>query len=201
MTSHQFTVVARQQDEQAANATPNQGDSAFPFLWISLRSIWPLTFTGAAVLNELLKLIKDAGSLHGRLVLVVGQDACVRSRVLADVSAQLNTTVLPLGIQLARRAAMLSRRQRPLQAGSLLRDVVDASFQTAPVAVLDRTEVLFDRSLRLDALDALKKLAHARTVVAAWPGELRNGRLLYAQASHPEHCDHAVAGCLVHQIT
>jgi hypothetical protein len=153
------------------------------------------------VLNELLKLIKDAGSLHGRLVLVVGQDARSRSHALAAAAVQLGTTALPLGIQLARRASLLSRRQRPLQAGSLLREVVEASFQTAPVAVLDRTEVLFDRSLKLDALDALKKLAHARTVVAAWPGELRNGRLLYAPASHPEHCDHAVGGYLVHEIT
>lgn len=153
------------------------------------------------MLDELLKLIKDAGSLHGRLVLVVGQDARARSEVLAGAAAQLRATVLPLGIQFAHRAASLARRQRPLQAGGLLRDVVDTAFPGAPVAVLDRTEVLFDRSLKLDALDALKRLAHSRTVVAAWPGELRNGRLLYAPASHPEHCDHAVGGYLVHEIT
>lgn len=152
------------------------------------------------MLNELLKLIKDAGSLHGRLVLVVGQDARTRSQALAAAAVQLGTTVLPIGIQLARRASMLSRRQRHLQAGSLLREVVDASLRAAPVAVLDRTELLFDSSLKLDVLVALKQLAHARTVVAAWPGELRNGRLLYAPASHPEHCDHAVAGFLVHEI-
>lgn len=153
------------------------------------------------MLDELLKLIKDAGSLHGRLVLVVGQDARSRSQALVSASAQLDVTVLPLGIQLAHRAAALARRQRPLQASSLLRDVVDAAFPGSPVAVLDRTEVLFDRSLKLDALDALKRLAHARTVVAAWPGELRNARLLYAPAGHPEHCDHAATGFLVHHLS
>lgn len=139
--------------------------------------------------------------MHGRLVLLVGGDAEQRSAVLANASAHHGAAVLPLGIELARRASAVARRQRPLQATSLLRDAVDATFTGSLVALLDRTEVLFDRTLKLDALDALKRLAHARTVVASWPGELRNGRLLYAPASHPEHCDHAATGFLVHHIS
>ncbi|MFN5156319.1 MAG: BREX-3 system P-loop-containing protein BrxF [Betaproteobacteria bacterium] len=153
------------------------------------------------MLDDLLRLVSDAGSLQSRLVLVLGGSYSSRSDLLAGAAVHLDGQVLPLGIHFARLIATVPRRQRPLQAGPLLRDVVDASFKSGPVAVLDRIEVLFDRSLRLDALDALKRLAHSRTVVAAWPGELRNGRLLYAPASHPEHCDHAVGGYLVHEIT
>lgn len=153
------------------------------------------------MLEPLLQLIKDAGSLQGRLVLLIGGDAEQRSNVLAAASAHMGTGVLPLGIDLARRASSVARRQRPLQAAAQLREVVDATFQDSLVAFLDRTEILFDRTLKLDALDALKRLAHARTVVASWPGELRNGRLLYAPAGHPEHCDHAAAGFLVHHLS
>lgn len=152
------------------------------------------------MLDDFLKLIKDASSLHGRSVLVVGGDAFRRSDVLASVSAKLGTQVLPLGVSLAHRASGLARPQRPLQAAGLLRDAVDAAYADSQIALLDRIEILFDRSLKLDALDSLKRLAHARTVVASWPGELRNGRLLYAPAGHPEHCDRAATGFLVHHI-
>jgi hypothetical protein len=51
-------------------------------------------------------------------------------------------------------------------------------------------ELLFDRSLQLDPLDLLKRHAHAKRVVAVWPGELqgdtRTGRLTYADMGHPE---------------
>lgn len=152
------------------------------------------------MLDDLLQLIKDAGSLQGRLALVVGGDAKRRSDVLANASVQLGVGVLPLGIDLARRLSVVAKRQRPHQAAGLLRDAVYAAFSGSAIAMLDRTEILFDRGLQLDALDALKRLARAKTVVASWPGELRNGRLLYAPTGHPEHCDHAATGFLVHQI-
>jgi hypothetical protein len=152
------------------------------------------------MLNDLLELVHDAGSLHSRLVLIVGGSASQRTALLSTASASLGVPVVPLGIDFARRAAALSTRQRSLQATSCLRATVDAAFAPTAPALLDRVEVLFDASLKLDALDALKRLSHARTVLAAWPGELRNGRLTYAPANHPEHCDHPVSGCLVHQL-
>ena len=153
------------------------------------------------MLDELLRLVTDAGSLQSRLVLVQGADARRRSEVLSRAAVHFGAVALPLGVDYARRMATVARRQRPLHAATLLRDAVDAGFAPSAPAILDRTEVLFDRSLQLDALDALKRLAHSRTVVASWPGELRDRRLIYAPANHPEHCDHPVAGFLVCQLT
>lgn len=152
------------------------------------------------MLDDLLRLVHDAGSLHSRLVLIVGGSAEQRSALLSTASASLGVPVVSLGIDFARRAAALPTRQRSLQATSCLRETVDAALAPSAPALLDRIEILFDASLKLDALDALKRLSHARTVLAAWPGELRNGRLTYAPANHPEHCDHPVSGCLVHQL-
>jgi hypothetical protein len=153
------------------------------------------------VLDELLRLVTDAGSLQSRLVLVLGGDDHQRRDLLARAAVHLGAQVLPLGVDYARRMAAVPRKQRPLQAASLLRDAVDAGFAPSAAAILDRTEVLFDRSLQLDALNALKRLAHSRTVVASWPGELRDRRLTYAPANHPEHCDHPVAGFLDYQLS
>ena len=153
------------------------------------------------MLNELLQLVTDAGSLQSRLVLVLGGSLPQRRDLLARAAVHFGAPVLPLGVEYARRMAAVTRKQRPLQAASLLRDAVDAKFSPSAPAILDRIEVLFDRSLQLDALDALKQLAHSRTVVVSWPGDLRDRRLTYAPANHPEHCDHPVAGFLVYQLS
>lgn len=153
------------------------------------------------MLDELLRLVTDAGSLQSRLVLVQGGDDHLRRDLLARVAMNFGTQVLLLGVDYARSMAAIPRKQRPLQAASVLRDAVDAAFTASAPAILDSTEVLFDRSLQLDALDALKRLAHSRTVVACWPGELRERRLIYAPANHPEHCDHPVAGFLLYQLS
>jgi hypothetical protein len=62
------------------------------------------------------------------------------------------------------------------------------------VLLLDNIEILFDCSLHLNPLDTLKRHAHARRVVAAWPGEFSDGRLTYAALGHPEHQDYGTAG-------
>jgi energy-coupling factor transporter ATP-binding protein EcfA2 len=60
------------------------------------------------------------------------------------------------------------------------------------------SKLLFEASLAINPLDLLKRLAHARRVVAAWPGEHRQGsgapRLTYAETSHPEHRDYSLDG-------
>ena len=43
-------------------------------------------------------------------------------------------------------------------------------------------------------------LAHAMTVVVAWPGNFKDGRLLYAKVGHPEHCDVALDGAIVLEL-
>ncbi|WP_367269963.1 BREX-3 system P-loop-containing protein BrxF [uncultured Pseudacidovorax sp.] len=164
-------------------------------------NVWPATVAEESVLGDFLKLIADAGSVRGRSVLLVGQSSWTRTTLLTRASGRLGLSVLPLGVEFSRRAALLTRRQRPLQAATLLQGIVDEAFSGSSIAVIDRLEVLFDRSLRLDALDAIKRLAHGRTVVAAWPGQYGNGRLRYAPAGHPEHCDHAAAGCLIHHLS
>lgn len=151
--------------------------------------------------EELLRLVKDAYSLQSRLVFVVGGNAQQRRVLLADVASRFDTQPAFLGIDYARRMAAMARRQRPIQASAILLETVDLRFSTSAPAVLDRIEVLFDSSLSLDVFSALRRLSHSRTVVASWPGELRDRRLTYAPRNHPEHCDHPVAGFLVYQLS
>jgi len=68
------------------------------------------------------------------------------------------------------------------------------------VVVLDNIEVMFDAELKINPFDTIKRLAHAMTVVVAWPGNFKDGRLLYAKVGHPEHCDVAEDGAIVLEL-
>jgi hypothetical protein len=46
----------------------------------------------------------------------------------------------------------------------------------------------------------LKRHAHARRVIAVWPGELREDRLSYATTGHPEHQDYGIDGLVPFEI-
>jgi hypothetical protein len=102
-----------------------------------------------------------------------------------------------LGLELGTRLAKLPNKQRRLQAGHLLREIAD-EHASGDLLLVDNIELLFDASLAINPLDLLKRLAHARRVVAAWPGEQREGstgaRLIYAETSHPEHRDDSLDG-------
>jgi hypothetical protein len=113
------------------------------------------------------------------------------------LAEQARVSVMNLGLELGTRLSKLPNKQRRLQAGNLLREIADehASGDLLPV---DNIELLFDASLAINPLYLLKRLAHAQRVVAAWPGEHRQGstgtRITYAETSHPEHRDYSLDG-------
>lgn len=130
---------------------------------------------------------RDAHARYYRLVLVVGPGGAGKTTALRTYSKAFTVPVshLSLGSSLPARLLPLSRRQRALQAQSLLESLVDET-GTDPV-FLDNLEILFDPALQQDVLRLLQGLSRNRTIVAAWPGEYRDGSLSYAEPGHPEH--------------
>jgi hypothetical protein len=53
--------------------------------------------------------------------------------------------------------------------------------------LLDNIEVLFDTMLKIDPLRLLENLSRSRTIIATWPGQLVDNRLVYAEPWHPEY--------------
>lgn len=112
-------------------------------------------------------------------------------------------TPLNVGAELGGRFAGMPQKQRRLQTTTILRELA-AQHASGELLLLDNIELLFDQSLQLDPLDLLKGHAHAKRVVAVWPGELqgdaRTGRLAYAGLGHPEHQDYSLAGVVTFEI-
>jgi chloramphenicol 3-O-phosphotransferase len=152
------------------------------------------------MLDRLNRLAEEATELHSRLVLVVGKPGSGKSNLLREFAVLRGSQVLNLGLKLAFRLVNLPKRQRALHAASALRDAVLAH-AAGDLVVADNLEILFDRSLQMDPLDALRRLSHGRTLVVAWPGALISGRLSYAPPEHPEHQDYPAAGLVLLQLS
>jgi hypothetical protein len=152
------------------------------------------------VIEKLERLVDEVGSLHSKLVILTEFSRMGKAKALLHALAKKkNVAPLNIGAELGRRLAGMPQRQRHLQTTTILRELVD-QHATGDLLLLDNIELLFDRSLQLDPLELLKRHAHAKRVVAVWPGELRGGRLTYAEMGHPEYQDYGVAGLVPFEI-
>lgn len=145
------------------------------------------------MLARLEQLATEIGALHSKLILLVGAPHSGKTALLAAFAGRVEASTLNVGSELGRRLAVIPQKQRHLQAGTELRELVDEHAK-GDLLLLDNIELLFDTTLQLNPLDLLKRHAHSRRVVAVWPGELRDGRLAYADMGHSEYRDYATDG-------
>lgn len=151
------------------------------------------------MLEQLQRLLTDAAQLNSKLILLAAGTTEEKAALLGALQESLRATPLHLGVSLAGALAELPQRERHLQTGNLLREIAQSHAPTGPL-LMEGVELLFDASLKANALDLLKRQSLARPVVAIWPGEWRNGRLTYAELGNPEYQDHAADGVIVFEI-
>ncbi len=154
---------------------------------------FPLS-TDAANLPALERLIGEVSDLQSKLILLVGNSG--KTRLLRALARRLNTAPLNVGVKLGGRLAATPVSNRSFSTSELLREITDDVGRDAPL-LLDNLEVLFEPSLKINPLNVVKLLAHSRQVIAAWPGEMRNDRLIYAGMGHPEYRDYTRDGVVV----
>lgn len=151
------------------------------------------------MLNKLKTRVDEIGALHSKLILLIGAPGSGKSRLLAELAVSTDTTIMKVGAELGRRLARLPQRQRALQANSVMRELADTHV-AGDLLLLDNIELLFDQSLRLNPFDLLKHHAKARRVVAVWPGDIKNERLIYAEMGHPEYQEYNLSGVVPFEL-
>ena len=145
------------------------------------------------MIEKLEQLVDDVTSLNSGLVLLIGPTKSGKTNLLAQLSERRYTPVLNVGAALGRQLLAIPSARRHLQAADLLKAMADETAHRS-LLLFDNIELLFDRTLQLSPLGLLKRHAHARRVIAVWPGELRANRLSYATTGHPEHQTYGIAG-------
>lgn len=151
------------------------------------------------MLEKLERLVSEIGELNNQLILLVSVGRGGKTRLLRQLGARLNIEPLNVSLELGRRLAVTPNNKRGLSAGQLLREIADKHRTEEPL-LLDNMELLFEPSLQINPLDLVRRLAHSRRVVAVWPGELRNDRLVYADMSHSEYRDYSSDGVVMLEI-
>ena len=159
----------------------------------------PPGFTPAA-LERLELLVNDIQAVQSKLILLIGLPGAGKTALLRGLAARRGVGILTIGAVLGALLAPLPVKQRGLEANHLLRNLAD-KYASGEVLLLDNLELLFDQTLRLDPLDLLKRHAHARRIVAVWPGDLRQDRLTHAVLGHPEYKEYGLEGYVPFALT
>lgn len=151
------------------------------------------------MIDDLERKIADTASLNSKLILLIGPPRSGKTALLSQLSDRINVQVLNVGLALGRDLLALPRTRRHLQVSELFKSVADTAV-SHDLLLVDNIELLFDRTLRVAALDLLRSQARVRPVVAVWPGELRENRLSYAVSGHPEQQDHSPDGAILFRV-
>ena len=151
------------------------------------------------MLARLERLIDEIGDINSKLILLVGPRRSGKTQLLRQLGAKLNIEPLNVGLELGRRLAATPINKRGFSTGELLREIADRERTKDPL-LLDNLELLFEPGLQVDPLGLVRQLAHAKRVVAVWPGELRGDRLIYAAMGHPEYRDYHRGGVVILEI-
>jgi hypothetical protein len=145
-------------------------------------------------LRERVAAVRDHGAYH-RLVLLVGPSRSGKTQVLRELAADVGWARVNLNVELAERLLDVPARFRQIRVLELLRDIA-AAFPGDGI-VLDNIELLFQRSLHVDPLQALLTLSRSRVIVAAWCGGYSDAALTYAAPGHAEYRHYPDPGCSI----
>lgn len=152
-----------------------------------------------ASLATLTQMVSAISDLNSQLILLVASSNGGKTPLLRELGAKLHCEPLNVSLLLGRRLAAMPHHQRGFAVGELLRECAEQEGTTGPL-LLDNLEILFEPSLQINPIDIIKRLAHARPVVAVWPGTVGDDRLLYAERSHPEHRDYRRDGMVIYEL-
>lgn len=151
------------------------------------------------MLERLQQLAEDAATLKSKLILAVANIAGGKTEILSRLAESKGLPRINVGIELSRKLLPVPSLQRSSEVMPLLRELMDQN-GSEKCAIFDNIEILFEEDLRINPFDVLRKLAHARPLVAAWPGDFRDGRLTYARTGHREHCEVPLDGAVVFEL-
>jgi len=135
---------------------------------------------------SLREAVKRAESQFSRLVLLVGERSAGKTTALKTLSAQIDSRVVNLNLELSGKLLELTPKQRSLKTSEFFAQLCEFE-SDENVVLLDNLELVFDSELKQDPLRLLLANARSHTIVAVWPGRYLDGILTYAEPGHPEY--------------
>jgi ABC-type lipoprotein export system ATPase subunit len=129
----------------------------------------------------------EAAPVRTKTVLLVGPHGCGKTQVLTSLAKKENLTRINLNLELSKRLVEVPEKRRSMKVVSMIDDIVDEYRNDSRHTIVDNIELLFSAELQIEPLHILENCGKAISLVAAWPGEFKNGTLIYAEPGHHEY--------------
>ncbi|HET7275002.1 MAG TPA: BREX-3 system P-loop-containing protein BrxF [Gammaproteobacteria bacterium] len=107
--------------------------------------------------------------------------------VLPDVASATGFPLINFSLEISRSLREVPLAQRARRLRGIAQSIVNEKADDG--VILTRIELLFLPSLLHDPVRTLLELSRRQPILAVWPGEGEDGRLRYAEPSHPEYHD------------
>ena len=135
--------------------------------------------------NALPQSSPPAPNPHGLLLILRDeQSAAGEARLQSYLERSSVVDRIQLSLALGHRLLDLPTQQRTLQASNIVADLLAG----IGVLLVENIELLFEPTLRLDPMRALRAASRRRPLMVIWPGALmEGGHLVYAEPGHPEY--------------
>lgn len=153
-----------------------------------------MSSAAALALKEKADDLAAHGGYH-RLLLLVGPPRSGKTTAVREFATEVGWPRLNLNLVLSERLLDVPSRFRQIKVLELLREVAEAAPGNG--LVLDNIELLFQRSLQVDPLQALLAVSRSRVVVAAWCGDYSDTALTYAAPGHAEYRHYPEPECTI----
>ena len=147
------------------------------------------------MIKKIFDAINTSADMYYRLILLADKKED-HEQLAKEISEQLDVEVVNVNLALSKRLLNQTARQRKLYLSKSMHEVV----QPNKTILLDHTEILFDVELGQDPLRLLESLSRNQTIIAFWNGQVRDGKLIYAEQGHPEYRSYTTNDLVVIEI-
>ncbi len=128
--------------------------------------------------QDVVTYVKKSAQATGGLVILVGEPGSGKSKLLRELT-HLNTWQYIDSRKLVTEELLETLPElRPSTAPTLMHQMLGG--YEAEVYLFDRIQVLFAPLLKLDPLSLFQKLSKQHSLVVAWPGSYKEGKLFFS---------------------
>ncbi len=150
------------------------------------------------IIHQIVETVRETQKKPEKLVLLVGKPGSGKSKLLRELATVRGWEYVNCRTFLTDELLEMVPKMRAQEAPHL----IDKKMKQlrAEVIVLDDMQVLFAPVLQVDPLGLLRHLAKNYAVVAAWPGEYKDEKLIAAPVGQQASREYNATGLTIIQI-
>ena len=134
-------------------------------------------------LNTFESKLKELNNWTDQLMLLVDKSAS-KENLLSKLNSA-GYTCINLNQELSEALLDKPVDKRPVFANQILNEII--KIHETSTIILYNIEILFETSLKIDPLKALKNISRIKKAVSFWPGDVNEEGFFYASPDHPEY--------------